>query len=114
MSPGSASPDCAPLVVKDVSQIVVTPGKPIKIIGENFRSSLSASTWGLQLTDQRSAALRVMSSTEAEVSLPDDIGFGPQALFLTQDGVSAKLTLFSDGGKTDHPVITADPAEICT
>ena len=115
-TPGTSSEevDCAPLIVRDVNQIVVTPGKPIKITGENFRSSLAASTWGLQLTDQRSASVRVISSTEAEVTLPDDTSYGPQGLFLTQDGVSAKLTLFSDGGKTDHPVITADPAQICT
>ena len=105
---------CAPLLVRDLSQIVATPGKPVKIIGENFRSSLEVSTWNLLLTEQRPAAVRVISSTEADVTLPDDTGYGPQGLFLTQDGVSAKLTLFSDGGKTDYPVITPDPSQICT
>lgn len=104
---------CPPLVINDVSQIVITPGKPTLLRGNNFRSSLQAVTRSLNLAEELPVVVNVLNPNEAQLTLPEGIGYGPLAILLTQDGQTAKLTVFSDGGKTDYPVITADPSLIC-
>jgi len=61
---------CAPLILTDLSKVVITPGESLTITGQNFRSSMSATTIGLGLTAGEPATVKVLSPTSAVVSLP--------------------------------------------
>jgi hypothetical protein len=110
--PGVAPiPGCEPFTVSDISKILVKPGDEVTLKGFNFRPSLGAAV------DARATAgdliVNVISATEATLKIPDTGNFGLMNVTLTQDGVSQKLTIFSNGGKTDHPIITAGVNDIC-
>jgi len=105
--------------VDSVSKVVSTPGDVIKVTGQKFASNLSLrAPEGAGLADdggQRVAGkVTVVSDTEATVALPRSINFGLFTLSFSQDGVEQNVTLFSNGGKTDYPVMTVAAEEICS
>ena len=105
--------------VTALSKIVTAPGEVLTLTGSGFRSTLSlAQISGLSLNDANgqsvTAQLAVESGNKATVTLPASMTFGKYALTLTQDGESQQITLFSNGGKTDLPIITADPSLVCS
>jgi hypothetical protein len=102
---------CEPFQVSDASKVVVSPGEEVVLTGKNFRSTLTVADSGL--TSPSGLKVTVMSDTKASLRLADTAGFGLVEANLTQDGVSQKLTLFSNGGRTDYPVITASADQIC-
>ena len=100
------------LLIDVVKKIVVSPGESLSLTGENFRSSLQVSVTGA--ADSKALGVTVDSQTRLTISIPDQQPFGLLTLTFAQDGVTQNINLFSNGGKTDQPIITADPNLICS
>jgi hypothetical protein len=102
---------CEFFQVTGASKIVVTPGDAVAIKGKNFRPSMTvaANSAGGAST----VGVTVMSDTQAALLVPESAAFGLVDVTLTQEGVSQKLSILSNGGKTDLPVITAAADQIC-
>lgn len=105
--------ECASFSIAQVPQIVVTPGKPVRLSGSNFRSSLKATAFALGLTQGAPAEVKVLDANTIEITLQPGTEFGPVALSLDQDGRVQKLMLFSNALRLDHPVITAPVSLVC-
>ena len=104
--------------VTALSKIVATPGEILTITGTGFQPSLNlSSVSGLNLADVSgpavNARLEVQGGDKATLTLPSSLSFGKYVLTLRQEGDSQQITLFSNGGKTDYPIITAAADEIC-
>jgi hypothetical protein len=102
----------APMELSDVSQIVVKPGDLITVTGQNFRSTMSVAA--NDMLGPLDVKVTIVSGTEASIEIPQTARFGLLDAVLTQEGVSRKMTLLSNGGKTDFPVVTAPPNQVCT
>ena len=105
--------------VTALSKMVTAPGEVLTLTGRGFRSTLSlAKMSGSNLADASGAAvnakLEVQGGDKATVTLPSSMSFGKYSLTLTQDGESQQITLFSNGGKTDYPIITAGADKVCS
>jgi hypothetical protein len=112
-SPGVApSPGCEPFELTDTSKLVVKPGDAVALTGKNFRSSLTVAS--NELADGTAPKVTVISDTKAALLVPDKASFGLMNLTLAQDGVTQKVTLLSNGGKTDYPIFTAGADHIVT
>jgi len=101
-----------------VSKIVSTPGDVIKVTGQKFGSNLSllapeAASLMSDAPQPVAGKVTVVSDTEATVALPTSINFGLFTLSFLQDGVKQNVTLPSNGGKTDYPVMVTVPDKIC-
>ena len=106
---GTARPK---LLIDDVKKIVVSPGESLSLTGENFRSSLQLSVTGP--ADPKAQGVTVESPTRLTISIPEQQSFGMLTLNFSQDGTTQNINLFSNGGKTDLPIITADPSLVCS
>jgi hypothetical protein len=100
------------LLIDEVKKIVVSPGESLSLTGENFRSSLQLSVTGP--ADPKALGVTVESQNRLTISIPDQQPFGMLTLTFSQDGTTQNINLFSNGGKTDQPIITADPNLICS
>jgi hypothetical protein len=94
-----------------MSKIVVTPGDEVFLSGKNFRPSMTVAASGL--TDGGSPKVTVMSDSKASLLVPISAGFGLMDVTLTQDGMTQKGTLLSNGGKTDYPIFSSGTEQIC-
>lgn len=110
-SDSSPPAGCEPFQLDGISKLVVNPAEEVTLSGKNFRSRLTVSA--SSLTDSPPITLKVISDTQASMVVPDRTPFGLIDVTLTQDGVSQKVTLLSNGGKTDHPVFTEGAEHIC-
>ena len=106
---GTAQPK---LLIDNVKKIVVSPGESLSLTGKNFRSSLQLSVTGP--TDPKTLGVTVESPHRLTISIPEQQSFGMLTLNFSQDGTTQNINLFSNGGKTDLPIITADPNLICS
>ena len=112
ITPGSTPrAGCEPFQVTSASKIVVTPGDAVAIRGKNFRPSMTVAAKGAG--GASTVGVTVMSDTQAALLVPESTAFGLVEVTLTQEGVSQKLSILSNGGKTDLPVITAAADQIC-
>lgn len=102
---------CEPFLLEGISKIVVNPAEEVTLSGKNFRSSLTVSA--TSLTDSPPITLKVASDTQASMVVPDGAPFGLIDVTLTQDGVSQKVTILSNSGKTNYPVFTDGAEHIC-
>ena len=100
------------LLINEVKKIVITPGESLSLTGENFRSSLQLSVTGP--AEPKAIDVTIETPTQLTVNIPNQQPFGMLTLTFTQDGVTQNINLFSNGGKTDQPIITADPNLICS
>ncbi len=106
---------CGTFKITSLSKVVASPGETLTIKGEGFLDSMSVHLTGLGLmAADQTPTLKVLSPTEATVTLPAGAAFGPLGLTASQDGNSQNLSIFSSGDKTDHPICTADATQICT
>jgi len=116
---GAPLPASAAFHVNALSKVVVTPGEVIKVVGQKFGANLSLRVpENANLTSSAPQAVAgkvtVVSDTEATVALPPSINFGLFTLTLLQDGVEQNVTLLSNGGKTDYPVMVTVPDKMCS
>ena len=91
----------------------------IKVTGQKFGSNLSlrapeAASLTSGAPQPVAGKVTVVSDSEATVALPTSINFGLFTLSFLQDGVEQNVTLLSNGGKTDYPVMVTVPEKICT
>ena len=100
-----------PLVVDQLTSVVVTPGVPVIIRGHGFSRDMTVAL--LQLSAGAPPNLYIRSDREATITLPPPSRFGPVDLILSRGGEKIRLSLISNGGLTDLPVISADPSLIC-
>ncbi|MBM4253041.1 MAG: DUF1566 domain-containing protein [Deltaproteobacteria bacterium] len=110
---GPFGPDCpAPaLKITDVNKIIVQPGDNLVLKGENFRSGLR-----VKLTSSagdQDAAFVTESASQLNVKIPTNQTVGLVTINLTQDGVNQRVTIMSDGGKSDFPVTNMTPDLVC-
>jgi hypothetical protein len=111
-SPDSAIvPFCEAFELTKAHPMVVTPGAKVALTGKHFRPAMTIAAIGGSTGS--GTPVTVSSDTAASLVVPPDAPFGPVDLTLTQDGVTQRLTLFSNGGKTDHPIFTAGADQIC-
>jgi len=116
---GTPLPDCERFEVFDVNKIIVTPGEEVTLTGRHFRPGMilasdSPSEKGSEGgAEVKKLEIRVQSDASASFVMPTDTPFGLVKLTLRQDEATRKLTLFSNGLKTDHPIITAGAERIC-
>lgn len=111
-TPGVApAPGCETFVITSVTPLVVQPGQQVTVTGKNFRPTMAVAATGLAAESQLS--LTVKSETQATLVVPEGAAYGPVEYTLSQDGVTQAVTLFSNGGKTDYPIITAAVERIC-
>ena len=115
---GAPLPASAAFHVNALSKVVVTPGEVIKVVGQKFGANLSLRVpENANLTSAAPQAVAgkvtVVSDTEATVALPPSMNFGLFTLTLLQDGVEQNVTLLSNGGKTDYPVMVTVPDKMC-
>lgn len=104
----STVPGCEALVIDSVQPLVVGPGDTVTLEGRNLRPTLTLASIGTETIAPTS-----VSDSKATFVVPNEMKFGPTELTLTQDGVTQKVTVFANGGKTDHPIITAGADQIC-
>lgn len=105
---GALVPGCEPMVIDGVQPLVIGPGDTITLKGRYLRPTLTLAANGTETTSPAA-----VSDSQATFVVPKSLPFGPAELTLTQDGVTQKVTLFANGGKTDHPIFTAGADQIC-
>lgn len=94
--------------VTAISRMVVSPQEKVALAGKNFRPTMTIAS-----TAFASTPVKVLSDVKASFTLPEGTPYGLFDVTFIQDGATQKITLFSNGGKTDFPVITAAPDQIC-
>ena len=90
----------------------------IKVTGQKFGANLSlrapeAASLTSDAPQPVAGKVTVVSDSEATVALPTSINFGLFTLSFLQDGVEQNVTLLSNGGKTDYPVVTMGAEKVC-
>jgi hypothetical protein len=97
-------------VIEAMSKRVISPNEKVTITGKNFKPSM-------QIEEEQEttvpSAYSVDSATTITYQVRSDSRLGPLKLHLTQDGIRLTLSLLSDGGKTDYPVMTVAPDQVC-
>lgn len=95
------------LVVDDIVPLVAATGTEIKLLGKNFRSSMT-----IALGDKTVGELNVKSDVSATFKMPQ-LAFGPTKVKISQDGISDTGPYFALSDKTGYPLITLAASAVC-
>ncbi len=98
-----------PLTVTGRSPVVVPRGGKVIISGQNFRPTLAIALGGKTVGE-----LKVMSDSQASFVVPADVGFGLNSMELVQDGTAQTISIFYKGDKSDFPIMTEVPENVCS
>jgi len=101
--------DLPPMAVTSRTPVVVSSGSVVTIFGRNFRPTVAVALGGKKVGD-----LKVLSDSQASFVAPVEAEFGLNSIDLLQDGVAQTISIFYRGNKTDFPIITDVPENVCT
>lgn len=95
-----------------IRPLVVSVGTQVLIEGQSLQSNLAITDFGLT-AGAAPPAVQVESSTQASFVVPEGAKFGLFNLTLTQGASSQTVGLFFNDGKSDYPIITKEPKDVC-
>lgn len=93
------------------SPLVVGSGTTVTLEGRGFRPTMQLAVPGLE--ESSAPRIQVESDSKASFVMAESNAFGHVDLALTQDGAQQIVSVFLDGGKTDHPIMTVSASEVC-